>query len=237
MELIENKTYSTAEMREFFGVSKDNWKKQRDKLLLHLTHYYEYEREYDEQDRRKVNYHIHKKLQDYKPPERKRERQNALYCKKIIEVIKRDNLQTAKNISRIIKDDKEIMALNHKDGTIYEYTRVNMRNMFGDSVEGNLKGIISEKIWCRADIEHNCYIPLTENQIQYLYDRIHQYKEVQEKELKACIDYDNNLITEAERSKLVKESSLQCFLDAKKDFKQKYGHFPIKVPRYQLSAF
>ncbi len=239
MELLENHIYSTKEMQEFFKISKDNWKKKKDNLLLHLSNYYLYDVHYNEKDRRKIDYHIIQKIKDYEPPQGKKERQNVIYSKKILEVIEIDNLQTPKNVSRIIKNDKEIVALRHKDGTIYEYTRVNMQAMFGKKVlEGGSKGIITEKIWCKADFETNIYVPLTPEQIQYLYDSFHSFKdESNPDELSIYADYENGLITHEEMTEAISENGLFCFLNAKDKFKAKYNYFPIKVPVYVLSAF
>ena len=75
IELLENHTYSTADMYNFFGVSKDSWKKKKDNLLLHLQQYYEYEIKYNENDRRKLDYHIIRKIKDYEPPKGKKAKQ------------------------------------------------------------------------------------------------------------------------------------------------------------------
>lgn len=239
MKIQEGNKYSTSEMQEFFGVSKDNWKKKKEKLLLHFSRYYQYEILYNEKDRRKRDYHIIKKIKDYEPPKGKRERQNEIYSKKILEVIKADGLQTAKNVSRIIQDDKEIVALDHKEGTIYEYTRVNMRTMFGKEIlAGGSYGLISEKIWCRVDMKDNIYIPLGEEHKAYLFDRFHSNrKEIEEGELSICEDHDNGLITQAEMRERISDNSFRYFLNALGDFKMRYGYRPIKVPRYVIPAF
>lgn len=239
MRLEEGHIYSTSEMQQFFGVSKDSWKKKKDTLLLHFSAYYQYEVRYNENDRRKIDYHIIKELKDYEPPKSKKVQQNEIYSKKILEVIERDRFQTPKNISRIIKDDKEIVALNHAEGTIYEYTRVNTRTMFGKEImQGGTKGVIFQKIWCKVDIKHNIYIPLDDERIQYLYDTFHSYqKESEQDRLSICADYDSGLITYKEMRQIVADDGLGCFLAAKADFRARYGFNPIKVPEYVISAF
>ena len=158
-------------MYNFFEVSKDTWKKKKDNLLLHLQQYYEYEIKYNENDRRKLDYHIIRKIKEYEPPKGKKAKQNTIYSEQIINVIEEDNWQTAKNVSRIIKNRKEIIDLKHKDGTIYEYTRVNMRTMFGRDIgEGGTKGIITDKVWCVPDTENNVYIALDDTQVKFLYN-------------------------------------------------------------------
>lgn len=226
-------------MQQFFNVSPDNWKKKKDTLLLYLSHYYQYEIKYNEQDHRKLDYHIIKKIKEYEPLLGKRAQQNIIYSGKIIDVIKQDNLQTPKNVSRIIKSDNDIVALNHKEGTIYEYTRVNMRTMFGKGIgEGGTAGIIFSKRWCRINLETNTYIPLNEEQTQYLFDTFYSFKsEISEKELSVYADIDCGLLTHNETTDIFSENKLWYFLLAKDLFKAEYGYYPIKVPVYEFSAF
>ena len=239
MELKEKNIYSTKEMMKFFGVSKDTWKKNKDKLLNHFRHYYMYEVYYDETDRRKINYRILKKLNDYESPLKKGEKRDLIYDKKIEEVISADNIQTAKNISRIIKNDKEIAALNHTDNTRYEYTRLRMRNMFGIKKGGcGSKGIILDKVWCKLDIENNKYIRLTPEEIKRFYDIYgNEKKLVKEYELTIVSDFANGLIGKEEMNELIGEGILYAFICARREYKSLYGFTPIKVPVYALSAF
>lgn len=239
MELKVNQTYTTQEMIEFFGVSKATWKKKKDRLLDHFRRYYMYEVFYDTKDMRKINYKILKKLQEYEPPLGKGAKRDLVYDKKIEEVIEEDNIQTARNVSRIIKDDTEIVALNHTDNTRYEYTRVRMRIMFGTKAgEHGTKGFISDKIWCKLDENNNCYIELTPEEIQKFYDIYSDEKKlIQEDELTIMSDYQNGLITQEEMKTLISDTTLGAFISARTLYKEKYGYYPIKVPVYQLSAF
>lgn len=66
-------------MQQFFNVLPDTWKKKKDTLLLHLSHYYQYEIKYNEQDHRKLDYHIIKKIKEYEPLLSKRAHQNIIY--------------------------------------------------------------------------------------------------------------------------------------------------------------
>ena len=138
MELIENKLYTTEEIQQFFNVSVHQWKRKREKLLLHLSNYYEYEIQYSKRDSRKKNYYIIKKIEEYQPPTKETKaniikRDNA-FEKEIIDVIKDDNIQTAANISRIIKDKDNIKELLYNDNKVYEYTRIRVRDWFGRNI-------------------------------------------------------------------------------------------------------
>ena len=178
-------------------------------------------------------------MKDYEPPKGKKAKQNDIYSEQIINVIKIDNWQTSKNVSRIIKNRKEIMALKHKDGTIYEYTRVNMRTMFGREIgEGGTKGLIIDKVWCVLDADNNLYIALDDTQIKFLYNTFAALKkEYKQDDLSICADFDSGLITKEEMQEGLSSNSLSCFIAAQKEFKAKYGHYPVKVPVYEISAF
>jgi hypothetical protein len=143
------------------------------------------------------------------------------------------------NVSRIIKDNDDIKELNHSDGTVYEYTRVRMRNMFGVVVnEGGTKGIIEKKVWCKLVADYNYYVEMSEEEIQDFYDIYKQSKEdMKEEELEIFSDYQNGLITKDEMNSKLGECGLWSFKFARKQFADKHKYFPIKVPVYRISAF
>jgi hypothetical protein len=145
-------------------VSKDNWKKQKNKLLENFGHYYEYE---VERRGRSDYYHILKQLGNYQPIQKKGAKRDDVYEKGIIQVIEEDNIQTAANVARRLeKEDAAIQSFNHSSGTVYEYTRTRMRNMFGTKLnEGGSKGMIVNKVWCRLDKDNNYYILMSEEAI------------------------------------------------------------------------
>lgn len=245
MILEVGKKYSKEDIKAFFGVSESVWKKKevREALLLHLSNYYEYEVKYNEEDRRKKDYIILKQIAPYEEYTNKRESKNAArdkaYEDGIIETIEEDNVQTAKNVSRIIKDREDIIKLNHSENTCYEYTRVRMSKWFGTKkLEGGTKGRIIDKIWCKLNAEYNCYEPLSDKQIEAFYEILHKTREeAKEEEENIISDYQNGMITKAEMIEAIGYSGYSCFILAQKFFKSDYGFTPLKVPVYELSAF
>lgn len=232
-ELEIGRLYSTSELRNFMEIGVSTWEHKRDILLDNFSLYYEYEVEYEG---RKTNYRILKKLGDYqKPPNRRdKTKRDAIYAEEIVNVIKEDNIQTAKNVSRIIKSTESIIQFNHTDGTIYEYTRLRMRELFGNGKdrEGSI-GTIKDKFWCRLDIEHNIYIPLTQDQIDEFFNYFHQERtESWEQEMELLCDFHNGLIDKKDFQNMLGEISFSDFTAARNRFKNKYGFYPIKVPEY-----
>lgn len=238
MIIRESDILSTKEMISFLGVSKDQWKRNKDKLLLHFGKFFEYEVLYQG---RNINYHIIKELKPYEKftKEKKSIQRERIYEKNIIEVISEDNIQTAKNVSRIIKNKAEIQAYNHKESTMYEYTRVKMRTMFGVKVnQGGTRGQIERKVWCRLHLDQNFYEEMSQEDIEKFYEIFRSAKEdIKEEELEVFSDYQNGLINQEEMNKQIGDFGFLCFQFARKEFAQKYGYFPIKVPVYEISAF
>ena len=237
-ELEVGRYYTTKALQAFMEVSNSTWSHKRNELLSNFSLYYEYEVEYQG---RETKYHILKKLGDYQkiPNKRNAQKRNEVYGEKIIEVVKEDNVQTAANVARIIKDKEEIQEFQHKFGTVSEYTRLQMREMFGTRQnEGGTKGRILDKIWCRLDSEYNCYIPLPEEQVQGFLKLFHaEHKLSAKAELDALNDCEIGLISKEERDSIIGEAAYFSYANARREFKAKYGYTPIKVPVYGIEGY
>lgn len=237
MELREGEYYSTAQMREFMDVSQSTWSHKRNELLDNFSLYYEYEVEYEG---RTTTYHILKKLGDYQgiPNKRDAEARRAAYSTQIIEVIKEDNVQTAANVARIIQNSDAIRVFNHKYGTIQEYSRIQMREMFGSGKNGvGTKGMIMDKIWCRADLENNCYIPMPEEHIKAFYGFFRRERELDDKiEIEIMNDYAVGLLTKEEMEERISQQTFFSYQNARREFRARYGYTPLKVPVYGIEG-
>ena len=237
MNIAPGITYSTKEMQEFFGVSKDQWKRNKNKLLENFGYYYTYKVEYEG---KKINYKVIEQLGNYQPPEKKSAKRDKTYENGIIRVIEEDNIQTAANVARRLgKEDAAVQSFNYSSGTIYEYTRTRMRNMFGIRVnEGGSTGMITEKVWCRLDKDNDCYIPMSDEAVQKFYEIYSMSQEIRkEYEMEVFSDYTNGLITKEEAFEAIGERAIEAFKGAREKFKQDFGYYPIKVPVYEISAF
>lgn len=237
MEIRVGDILTTGQMQEYLGVSINVWKRKKNELLENFSKYYEYEVEYKG---RATNYKIIKKLDDYQAIQKKSEKRDQVYEDGIISIINEDNIQTAANVARRLeKEDQDVISLNHTSGTIYEYTRVKMRNMFGTVVnEGGSKGMIVDKVWCRLNKEYDCYEEMTDEEIQKFFEIYNKSKDAnKENELEIFSDYQNGLITKEQMYEMIGESGFICYQSARNEFKDKFGYYPIKVPVYVVSAF
>ena len=228
-------TYTTEEMWKRMGISESTWSHKKNIYLDNFRLYYVYEVFYEGTF---TKYHILKKLGDYKKPPRKNAKENheIVYENEIIEVVKEDNVQTAANVARIIKDHEAIKECGYTPNTHKEYTRLGMRELFGSNHnrEGRV-GEMMDKIWCGLDRETNTYFPMTEEQYEVFRGMIAQNKESKdylEEEMELYSDYLNELITKDELYSKVGKLGFNAFLLAQSQYKDQYGFRPIKVPVY-----
>lgn len=238
MDLEIGKTYTTQELIRALDISQSTWDHNKDKYLMNLSNYYEFEVIY--QGRRR-SYKINKKLGDYRKPPNKRssEERNAVYQKEITEVIECDPVQTAKNVSRILNEHEVINAFNHTEGTVYEYTRQNMRTMFGNGrdIPYGTKGEIIERIWCRLDRERYMYIEMKPEAIEAFKSMLKKQRDKDsEYENTVIADFQAGLISKEERDDKIGESSYSGYVAAQREFCNRYGYFPLKIPVYSLFA-
>ena len=214
-------------------MKESTWTHKKNELLDNFSLYYDYKVEYEG---RHTNYRIVRKIADYQKPLRKKDKRvrDSAYESEIVEVIENDPVQTAANVARIIQKHPAIETFNHADSTVYEYTRVRMRLMFGKAIdEGGTVGKIMDKVWCRLDAKTNTYIPLADDDVKAFCDIFSQKREdIQEIELDILNDFHIGLITEKELGQQIREVGLGSYLEARRDFFCQYGYYPIKVPVY-----
>lgn len=244
-ELEEEHLYTLDEMKAFFGVTKDQWKKNNNELLKHLCNYYEYEIRYNQTDKRKKEFYIFKKIKDYedyvKPKSEKIQMRDKIFEEGIIDIVKEDNIQTSANINRIMRRDIKFVSDNYKEGTSYEYVRIRMIDYFGKKKdEGGTKGYIARKMWCKLDIDTLCYIPLSDEMIEEFYNLLGNNLNSDDKKreiAEICSSYENDLITKEERDNELGFSNYMSYEQTKSQFHDKYGFYPVCVPVYKLTAW
>lgn len=244
VELVVGRTYTTKELVKELGISDSLWKRKKDEYLTSLSQAYEYEVSYKG---RAILYTINTQKKDFQKPENRRSRakNDAVIYKFIREVIEEDDLQTAANMGRrafesFVEGVKtEVAELGLKESTVKEYIRLKMREMFGTKVgEGGTDGYISEKVWCKLNAEYNVYEELSDEIVADYYKIVAETKaDIKKEDVCMFEDYQNGLISREEYGELLINYNTNLFATAKKMFAAKHGFYPIKVPRYQLSAF
>ena len=244
IELTLNKPYSTKELAEALGITYGSFKNRKNEYLDSLSRAYEYEISYKG---RGIFYTFTSQIAEYNGYERKnaREKNDAVIHKFIREVIEEDDLQTAANMGRRAFESfaegvkTEVAKLGLAESTTKEYIRLKMREMFGTKIgESGTDGFISEKVWCKLNAEYNVYEELSDDIVKDYYEIVQTVKsEIKKEDVCMFEDYQNGLISREEYGEMLINYNTNLFAEAKKMFAAKHGFYPIKVPRYQLSAF
>lgn len=234
----EGDRLTTKELYTRLGISDKTWKTNKKDILIEIGKVFEYEVEYKG---RSIIYCFNKQVGIPKAS------RDKIYEDAILETLYFQPLNTAKNVSRIIqKENEDIKELGYSEGTNYEYTKIRMRKWFGVDVNdtgdfNNMedlkerKGYIERKVWCMLDSEYNDYVEMSQEQISFFVECVKDsFKDDSEVELKLLSDFDSGLITESEMKESLGILKTAGYAAAKKQFKEKYGKFPIKVPYYTI---
>jgi hypothetical protein len=235
------KSYTTKELQQTLEISVNIWKKKKNEYLDSLSQAYEYE---ITQKGRATLYTFTKQIGEYQKPENKRSREktNAIIHQFIRETIEEDNLQTAANITRRAFRNRsqktEVAELGLKESTTCEYTRIQMREMFGSKVgQGGTDGYMMEKVWCKLNKTKNRYEELSQDIVEDYYKIFNKHKLKSKEELHVVADYDSGLITKEEYNTQIGNNVYNTYEEAREEFVEKYCFYPIRVPRYQLCAW
>lgn len=243
MEIYAGDRLSTKDLIKKLGISEATWKRNRKDILKNLADSYVYEVEYEG---RKTFYKFISTTGEYKT---KTEERDEAFETAIIGTLQEKPLNTAKNVSRLINNKyywPEITSLGYTEGTVYEYTRVRMRKWFGKDEKDTgsfenmedlkeRKGYISQKIWCMLDSEANEYIPMSQEQIDFFLKTVRENFAMAQKEqfeIDIFANFDAGLIDAKERDEKIGEYRYSLYAAAKRAYKERYGHYPIKVPEY-----
>ena len=246
----------TKQLYTRMGISKNTFFNNKKDILLGLSEAWQYQVEYKG---RSTIYHFIKKNYDFQYSRKTRKKteqsiiRDKVYQESILQTIQERPLNTAANVARILKQEwKQVRDLNYTDGTVYQHVRVRLRKWFGTCQNDmgtfedtqdlkQRKGYIKRKIWCMLDNSsyqnHNSYKPLSQEQIQDFFEMFKGYrKDSRVVKMQAGIysDFQAGTITKEERDKAVGQIGYTSFVLAKKEFKGKYGSYPIKVPEYVL---
>lgn len=214
-----NKEYSTTELREVLSIKKSSWDRYREEILEYMKSFFKYKYNYVGN---KVVYVLFEQYQEWIPYKRKDvEKQKAYYIEKTDQIISVQPRNTGSNIARII-DRGNMNIYYHKESTIGNYVRPILKSKYCAEKEN--------RAWCQFDNETLTYIPLDQDQLDYLYS----YFKLDEKSVFDVIaDYRAGTITQEELGFEI-EMMNRCPYDyAMSKFMEKYGFRPIRVPLWK----
>lgn len=232
--------YTQTEMLQQFGIAASTFKRRRKDYLTSFELAYKFS---IEQRGNHVIYTFHYKYHDWeKPP---RNNQTEAYKEQIKIFIRSviadtPSLQTAANLNRIAwssKESNEVTSLGLAQSTTEQYIRICLKEMLGSQPATHGKeGAFLRKAWARLDRQNNRYIELSQQLIDELIKLVHSkydYQTVKDN-LDAYESMVSGEITQKEASEKISENMISQYILARKEFKEKYGYLPLKVPEYLL---
>lgn len=227
--MIEPGKYSAAAFKKLLQIPDRAWRERREDLLDHLNKFFIYEVKVEG---RYTNFYVKEQLAEYEPLKSKRdmEKVKQYYEGEVDRIVKQKPYNTGANISRnIIADGKNVF--NHAEYTISRHVRPIINESFTP--------LMCEKKWVRLSEDGLDYIPLTEEQVEYLYDLIARNSKegLHQKEIEAFAEYKNGYIDEHELKTVLMHNVGQSYGSLMQDFKRKFGFYPQRVRKLQRCAW
>lgn len=229
-KMIElNIKYSTKQLAEALEITYGSFRNSRKEYETHLTKFYNYE------IIKKGNttyYNFLSSMYEYIPyKEYKAMQKSKILQKHIHKTIEQDKRQTGSNIARIIIVDGEIQALDLKLSTLTVYVRDELHELITSGYY-----TLTDYQWCYLDKQLNKYVLMTEEAVKELrsYFNSKDFQDLEENVLSAM---EQGTISQKAGDTTLTNLRKDNFIQGRKQFQKKYGHWPMKVPVYERCAF
>ena len=202
------------------GISEDTWRRRQDDVLAHLKTFWNYS---IIPNGRTYNFEISEEYAPLEPLPRKtriKEIQD-FYRKETENVIKINPWNTGSNVARTILNYTN--PYEHKFDTGSRYVRPILKEEYSLS---------AERKWCYLDYERNLYIPITDEQEDFLKSMFKLYLS-DDKTAEIMAAQDAGYITQDEAFSVLRGG----YAEAIEKFTERYGIRPMKIGEYTKNAF
>ena len=227
IQLELNKPYTQTALAKVLGISNRTLIRSKQKQLNNLSLYYKFN---VESIGTSLIYTFTEQIGEYKRPlTAKTQQHNETISNLIIDIVKKDNIQTSANIVRVMLQDKkeEVNNLNLSKNTLYIYTTKISKTLFGTLASPGSTGIIFDRVLCKLDKENNKYIPLPPDQEKELFTLYEKEKEPIKKEIYEIEDALEESKTKEEAAQKIGQTKISAYIRAKQNFYKKYGYYPV----------
>ena len=223
--MIECKEYTLTELRDLLHISKRQWEDRKEEVLQHLSIYFNFTI-----TKMSKGYCVSIKEQyaEYEPLPRKIKTVEVIdyYYNCTKEEVKDQPWNTGSNIARNIIAKKK-NKYDHAEGTIGNYIRPIIKSKFLSST--------AERQWMRLSDDQLSYIPLDEEQMEFLISLLKDNNEqIRIDVFDLFNDFRLQYITNLELG-----LELQSYIEKNwygkimSKFKSKYGFTPMHVKKLQ----
>ena len=205
------KKYTTKEVQNLLGISKETWKRRKEEILLYLSFFWKYS---VREEGRSICYIIEEEYGELAPLPRKSKTKEiqAFYANEADHILTYKPRNTGTNIAREIEHCNN--KYEHATGTIANYIRPYLKKNY----------TVDNRQWCEIDYENFTYNPISDIQLKFLKDQFKKY-----------LTSENiaDAIADQEAGYTTKEEAYDClkgyYTDALNAFKDEYGFRPYKA--------
>lgn len=228
--MIELKEYTLDEFKKICGITRRAWDTRKNEVLEYWEQFFNYDIYCKVGPTKYII--IKEQYAEYEPLPRKTEKAKiqAYYESCTEKIVKEKPLNTAACIARnIIHDKKQLKT--HKEGTVAGYVRPIVKEKYYSPFQS--------MVWCRLSDNKLEYIPLDEEQLEFLYGlfKANSRDGILEKQIELHEKYKAGVITKAELGQALMDNVEQAYTDLVNEFAGRYGFRPMKVPVLEEKAF
>lgn len=227
--MIECKKYSLTELKDILKISKRAWETRKEEVLDYLKMFFNYEIEYKG---RNTYFIIKEQFNEYEPlpPKKDAEKISAYYKEETRKIIKEDPYNTGSNIARNIIAREENLY-EHKEDTVANYIRPIIRKDFLPPM--------AESSWRRLSANRLSYEPLTQEQLNFLYQLFedNSLEGRKKKEIEMFAAYKEGYLSEEQLKTFLFNNVSQAYGSLMTKFKAKFGFRPMLIKKLEENAW
>lgn len=218
-----NKEYSTEEFKAALGISKRAWDTRREEILEYCEDFFRFDIKIKGRAKTYVVKEIYAEFEPL-PRKTKSAEKSRFYLAQASERIEEQPLNTSSNLGRII------FQQNNK----YDVSETTITKTLRPLI--NLNYDKTNYQWCKLDRDINEYIPLTDEQGEYLIQCLsssykEDYKNIVLEQNAALVNaYFNREISRKEFDAQAGQMLIDHYTYSMNLFKGKYGFWPVRVP-------
>lgn len=207
--------YTGAKLcKNVFNISSSTFYRHKDIYLQHLSEYFKWHQDKDK-------YVLDEIIKPYETLKEKNSKEVKMqyYKERTDKIIATEPYNSGSNVARNIQQNNKYQV---QDDTVSRYVRTILKGFY----------ISIDDRWSRPSDDKLHYIPLTEEEVEYL-NSLFKSKSNNELNYKYCAEYEAGNITRQEFLELLGTNVLndyQAIMDA---FIAKYGYRPIKTKKFQ----
>ena len=217
--------YTLDKVKTLLNISDNSWRNRREDILEHMKLYFDYD---IFTQKSFIYFRINEQLAEYEPLARKGKTEQVVeyYTNETREIIKENPWNTGANIARnIIADNKNK----------YEHAEKTMARYVSNIIKERFLPPNADSEWRRLSDNYLEYLPLKEEEQNYLYELISGNNV--EDFMNIYAEYQAGYISKSELASRLIDSVDKTYMSIMRKFKERFNFVPVKVKRLEEGAW